>query len=279
MKILSIDVGIKNLAICLINLNNDNHNDYKIEILKIINLFDEKIKKCEIQIFDKKNNHSICNKEAKFYKNNSFYCKSHASKNDEFMLPTSDFLKYKRMNIDQLKKIALDYNIKYDKNTKTNLIENIEKYIKDKVFENIGNTKCSEISIIELGIKLKIELDKELANIIDKIDLVLIENQISTIANRMNNIQGMVTQYFIMNNLTKINYVSPINKLKKYMNNNKITYNERKKLSIEISKKKLLEITNDSIEKQKIIEYFNNSKKKDDLADSFLQALWYIENL
>ena len=52
----------------------------------------------------------------------------------------------------------------------------------------------------------------------------------------------------------------------------KTTYNERKKLSIEVTKNIL--IKNSTLQKWK--DFFNKHKKKDDLADCFLQGRWYL---
>jgi hypothetical protein len=51
---------------------------------------------------------------------------------------------------------------------------------------------------------------------IDTIDTVVIENQISPIANRMKTVQGMITQYFLMRGVDKrrIIYFSAVQKLK-----------------------------------------------------------------
>jgi hypothetical protein len=32
----------------------------------------------------------------------------------------------------------------------------------------------------------------------------------------------------------------------------------------------------DNLNKEKVIEMFNKHKKRDDLADSFLQAIWFL---
>jgi hypothetical protein len=55
------------------------------------------------------------------------------------------------------------------------------------------------------------------------------------------------------------------------MGKDKTTYNERKKIGIEITKNILNADKNISD-----IEQISNSNKKDDLADCFLQGLWYI---
>ena len=62
---------------------------------------------------------------------------------------------------------------------------------------------------------------------------------------------------------------------KYFLKGKKTTYNERKKLSISITKN-ILE------KKPKLntwTDYFNKNSKKDDLADAFLQCLWYINNI
>ena len=53
--------------------------------------------------------------------------------------------------------------------------------------------------------------------LIDNIHFVIIENQISPIANRMKTIQGMLAQFFIMkNDDIHIEFVSSSNKLKQF---------------------------------------------------------------
>ena len=128
-------------------------------------------------------------------------------------------------------------------------------------------------NLIDLGkiIKNKLE-EKELSKKINlnTIDMILIENQISPIANRMAIIQGMITQYYLMKNKNIIKFISGINKLKFFIGTKKTTYNERKKLSIQITNK-LINETNNTWS-----EFFFNNKKQDDLADCFLQGIWFL---
>ena len=50
------------------------------------------------------------------------------------------------------------------------------------------------------------------------------------------------------------------------------TYKERKDLGIECAAKQIIET-----QEAKWVQLFDTHKKKDDMADSFLQALWYIK--
>jgi hypothetical protein len=131
------------------------------------------------------------------------------------------------------------------------------------------------------------ELNK-ISHVLD-VTHVIIENQISPIANRMKTIHGMLAQYFIMvgSQDIHIEFVSSMNKLKGYTitnndenkNNKKEEnpcenkYKQHKKDSIVISNLFLEENENLQMWKPKLI-----TSKKDDLADCFLQGIWYLKS-
>jgi hypothetical protein len=128
---------------------------------------------------------------------------------------------------------------------------------------------------------------------IDEITHVIIENQISPIANRMKTIQGMLAQYFIMKNEDiHIFFVSSSHKLKQFIDislknefvdkpitnsqykpKNNPNYKENKKDGIYYTK--VILDSNDHLQKWK---ESMNTTKKDDLADSFLQGLWFFKD-
>lgn len=271
MKVLSIDVGIKNLAICILETN---ISGFDIKFWDVINLSEEKNYKCNCNIKDKKNT-KICNKQAQYYKGDNFYCKTHAN-SSTYKLPTSSITKYKSLKLDDLNLLCQEYDIKVIKNNKQSIIQQIEQYIEKNLLNSISNLKCNSINLIDIGKSIRDNLNKLDIFTFTNIDYVLIENQISPIANRMNCIQGMISQYFIMKNIDNILYISAANKLKSFIGTKKTTYNERKKLSVTITKNILLENIMDNLNKEKVIEMFNKHKKRDDLADSFLQAIWFL---
>ena len=134
---------------------------------------------------------------------------------------------------------------------------------------------ANKMDLVSIGVAIKKQFDTHFSDIINDIDHIVIENQISPIATRMKTIQGMIMQYFIMKGITSITFASAINKLKAFTIDKKTSYKDRKKLGIEVTKKilNLLPLLNTNI------DYFINHQKKDDLADSFLQGVWYLQSI
>lgn len=90
----------------------------------------------------------------------------------------------------------------------------------------------------------------------------------------MKSLQGMIMQHFIENKITSIFEISSSNKLRDFLNGKKTTYAERKKIGIV----KTRELISNNINLKKWITHFNTHKKKDDLADCYLQGLWFIKH-
>ena len=61
-----------------------------------------------------------------------------------------------------------------------------------------------DVNLITIGRNLKKKFDSLLNGY--NLDIVLIENQISPIANRMKTLQGMISQYFIMKDVKNIEF-------------------------------------------------------------------------
>lgn len=267
MRVLSIDVGIKNLAYCLFDVVND--KNFHIEDWEVINLCEDNKKNCCEMVG--KNRETHCSKVATYFKDEAFYCKLHAKKRDWLVPPSTTALQIKRMPVDEICQLLDDLMIEYSKPIKkSKLIKTYENYVNTRCFNCVKETKAGDMSLIDVGKGL---VQKFSARFPWKIDVVLIENQVSPIANRMKTIQGMIAQYFIMKDSDIISFIAACNKLKYYTNGEKTSYNERKKMGVEITSALL---TN-NYQLKDAVPMLMNTKKKDDLCDSFLQGIWYME--
>ena len=84
------------------------------------------------------------------------------------------------------------------KRNKKETLEKIGLFLDAKLFhkiEEVITVKAQDLNLIELGRNMARILDKSVS--INDVTHVIIENKISTLANRMKSIQGMLAQYFI----------------------------------------------------------------------------------
>jgi hypothetical protein len=279
--ILSIDIGIKNLACCVIHVD-ESLNEIKILKWDVLNLIPDAV--CQ-----------KCGKKAKLQKNEIKVCRRHAKEYPPFHILSPSLEKVHTKSLRELREellgqvafitwlskshIAAQDEIKTAK--KKDLITYLKHYKEEQTFDDIKVNSASSHSFMTLGRSIMNCFDKWLDGII--VDNVLIENQISPLANRMKTIQGMVTQYMIMRDVPQVEYISALNKLKvaKYIPHlpplPQKTYSQRKKSGIELTS---ILISNETISSCTIhhnfLKHFRNHTKKDDLADAFLQGVWWI---
>ena len=294
MKILSFDIGIRNMAICCLEINKEDSkiNIIHWDVLNLIELNNEKTQTCN-QLNKPKTKKSLptcCIRKAKFMKNNEYFCEKHAN-SSPFLIPTKETsLPYlKKQKLEKIITIAHSLFIfenNQEKWKKDDYIKKITEHYENKCLEPIiiKKKKAGDVDLIDIGKNMKIELDK--FNF-DDIQYVIIENQLSPLASRMKTIQGMLAQYFIMKyENASIQFVSSANKLKQFEDKNK------SKKDVEIKnknstnpnykehKKDGIFYTNEIIAKNEYFESWKekmNTKKKDDLADCFLQGVWFFK--
>lgn len=237
----------------------------------------------------------ICNKTAKYQKNGTTYCETHAKSNHEFMIPKKQWTQtaLKKLKLDELLKLCDSMQILGESSSqkllKKTVLEKMDFFFESKCYQLIVPRKdksASSTDLITIGRNMKICLD-QVPNL-DQITHVIMENQISPIATRMKTVQGMLAQYFIMKydgnnaNSSQLNIecVSSVNKLKHFSSVSTVdtavtdsTYKQHKIDGVYHCGKILeqnaqLESWKDSLK----------TKKKDDLADCFLQGIWYLRN-
>ena len=224
MKILSFDIGIKNMALCCLEVNTENKrtNILHWDVLNLIN--DDNRLHCLCNQFNKakskKQPGSVCQKKAKYRKGYQYYCDKH-SKSSPYVIPTNS------MKLPFIKKQKVDFLISLahslflfennsEKRKKEEYVEKIYNHYQKTCLEPISiiKTKAGDVDLIDIGKRMKIEMDKyDLHDVLH----IIIENQISPLASRMKTIQGMLAQYFIMKyENTSIHFVSSANKLKQF---------------------------------------------------------------
>jgi hypothetical protein len=281
MKVLSIDVGIKNLAFCLFQRDEENQNSsFTISQWDIINLSVEKTMTCSSSSSlsaKTKTKLGVCGKPAKFMKSSNCFCLQHAKKQPTYLLPLAELKPafIKKQKIAKLNEIANKYKLLAPDTSckKADIIELISTFVSNICLEEVKGVNASKVDLLEIGTNIKTKFNS-LFQEEGFIDYVVIENQISPIANRMKTIQGMIAQYFIMsqNGVGSIQFVSASNKLKDCDVAAKKTYADRKKLGISLC----LDTISTHPNYQDKVQYFKSHKKKDDLSDSFLQGVWFI---
>ena len=289
MRIASFDVGIKNMAYCVFELSGNAASIVGWNVVTLIHAPIQEGHTCNCMNLPKtkKAVAKICGKVAKFRKGERTFCKKHAE-NGEFLIPKKEgSLTYlKKQGLEELNKVLTTNQIPIPTNikvTKGKLIEIIHAFFLERSLTPISEVRgktSKETDLIEIGKAMKTKF-AEIPALQQGITHVIIENQISPIANRMKTIQGMLAQYFIMKlENVCIEFISSANKLKSFLTQpteSTATQGEKYKKH----KTDAIEICGKIIEKHSGFSTwrtgFQESKKKDDLADCFLQGLWYLK--
>jgi hypothetical protein len=151
-----------------------------------------------------------------------------------------------------------------------------KKCKKKKLNTNYDLFKLSQNCINELK---KINLEN--------ISYVLIENQPALKNPTMKSIQMIIYTFFIMSgvmnnesSITEVHMINARNKLKVYKGPKiECPYEDNKKNRYKINKYLAIKYCENMIDKdcEEFKLLFNESKKKDDLADCYLQGIYYIE--
>jgi len=258
MRILSIDVGIKNLALCTIDSSTGD-----IAYWQVLNL-------CSGEpVCQHPTRKGSCGKNARFRMGDVLYCNAHAAKS-VFKLPKDipSCANLKKLERPSLQTMADELEITDGESlSKAKLASTIREKMLSMAMAEVPLRNANTIELPELARILQCRLDDALT--LEGLDEVVIENQISPVANRMKCLQSMLTQYFTMRGVPSIKFVSAANKLR-FSNGPKSTYAERKKLGIAVTRA-FLQSTSSPHQKT-----FEVHSKKDDLADALLQGLAYL---
>ena len=284
MRILSYDIGIKNLAYCMAEYDKQSK---KLLILEwnIINLIENEINSQQLcSHISKMRPYKPCPNIANFrlVNNEVFYCKTHVKKNYKFIKPI----------IEKTDILGICHNSDCNKKIKY-VVDNVmlcpsHKKQKDEFFKKnytlkkIKTISCSDYPIDKVADHMIEILDTSYQHLL-QCDIVLLELQIMK-SPRIKTISNYLSMYYRMNgkhykkngsNIQDVRYIMASSKLRFDDSNteeNTDNYKNRKKTGIE-NVNDYLTLVGDIENK----EWFNSQKKKDDLADALLQILIFIK--
>jgi hypothetical protein len=316
MKIISFDVGIKNMAYCVLSVEPTTPKTFNIIDWNVITLMESESAPlkctCTNPAKSKKKQPTPCSKKANYQKDGKYYCEKHASSPDApFIIPLKDEspMSLKKKKKEELAAMCRKYELEVVVDggcaapQKDDLLNSLGEFFKRRCFEPLLKKRtqtADEVNLIEIGKSMKRQLDA-VESIHTGITHVVIENQISPIATRMKTIQGMLAQYFIMRYgggggggsgsgsgsggtaEPHIEFVSSSNKLKLFRAPPPAAAASASATpsSYKANKQDSVKYCSQIIQQNSLLETWRTClevKKKDDYADCFLQGLWYMNS-
>ena len=284
MKVLSFDVGIANLAYCVLEKIDDN---FKILVWGVINLVDNRQKcdyqmtgkKCDInakfEIYDKDKSKDVLDKPV-------YSCSRHKIK----LMPSLEKIVQKKKIVEYICDYCSDNATHICKKLNINFCEgHLTKW--KKIIKYIG---CKKYVTVACGRQPQQYLSEKLFTRLDllkeyflNVDEVLIENQPSMRNPVMKTISVFLYSYFVIRGtidnklISYVKFISPSNKLKiDIENTNEILGGGKTKEKVyKLTKELGIKYCRALISKDDD-EIIALVKKKDDMADAFLQAFQYL---
>jgi hypothetical protein len=280
MKVISIDVGIKNMAYCILEVSDEAIGIKDWRVVSFMNPENTVVYHCNC--FTKKTKRSpekMCGRIAKYRKGEQrLFCDKHAKTQTEYIFPKN----IKKMKLEEIKGVAAEYGIENAPKKRVDIVAAVEEYQNQKGLEPVLKTKearANDTDLILIGNNIKRVLNGVLREHTE-ITHVLIENQISPLANRMKTVQGMLAQYFIMcYDRIEIEFISSANKLKMFQSTQTGGEPQTQSQKYKKHKKDGILYCEQVLVKNKWVDGFwrdCETKKRDDLADCFLQGVWWI---
>lgn len=283
MKLLSFDVGIRNLAGCLFDLE---AGELKIQWWKSMDLLEPTIYDC-----------LGCLKNGDPCKNPSTWEGCTVDGTARYYCGTHKALHNVHVEKTEVKDVGVcDYG-KCRGKAVLSVLDKVycrkhgdKQFAKEKqrlMIKKIKHQTCKNIEPMSLKLSMWNLLDSMAGDLLTA-DVVVIENQPSLKNPTMKSIAETLFNYFLCrgvvdrartdSNIKEVKYISPSNKMKLSLNNaveiNAISdkahkYKKTKQLAVADCCRLLSDVPN-------VKEILAKHKKKDDMADSFLQGLFYL---
>ena len=93
MKVISFDIGIKNMAYCVLSSTDNTDKPIIIHDWNVLSMIEPENSitypcNCSIPGKNKKTPSKPCGKKSKYQKNEQYFCERHAKKNTQWIIPT-----------------------------------------------------------------------------------------------------------------------------------------------------------------------------------------------
>lgn len=253
MKVISFDVGIRNLAYCV--LEGTDRNDVKIVDWNIIDVLGEQAgvgaPKCHKCATAARYEHAS---------NGLFSCAKHTPRKKKSLTKTE----INKMTPNQINEQLTAEGLTTEVTKKADLVKLLYNHYKQNTWKKCVSS-ATQGSCLDLAPAIIKSLDARPAW--KGADLVCIENQMDR---RMFGVQAMIQMYFCCRGFRSVG-VSATHKLSNIVTVEDSTgsYKGRKATGIAHARELVPQVNQ---------AHFLSHPKKDDLADSFLQGLWVLEH-
>ena len=254
MKLISFDVGLRNLAYCV--LEGTSRADVTIVDWNIIDVLGEQAGVGAARCFK-------CSAAARYEhaSDGVFACSKHTPKKKEAVTKAT----LTKKPVTELREEIARTGLQTDATKKADLVKLLYNHAKQNTWKKCVASSTTG-SVMDMSPAILKSLDARLSSW-KGADAVCIENQPER---RMYAVQAMLQMYFTMRGI-KATGVSATHKLSNLVtiDDSVTTYKGRKKTGITHAYA-LVPAANQ--------EHFARHPKKDDLADSFLQGMWVLEH-
>lgn len=249
MKLVSFDVGLRNLAFCI--LEGTSRKDVKILHWDLIDVMAEENGHDKPLCFK-------CRKSANWNQGQTYACSRHKT-SEKGCTKTS----LSKRTTEDLKKVADSLNIQG--RTKKELVDKLYVHYSARVWKRCVKS-CKQGSVVDLAPLISNSLTAR-TGIWTGSNKIIFEQQPDK---RMMAVQAMMHMWFVCHGY-EAKGVSAIHKLTNMVTVDDATktYKGRKKTGI---------VHAAALVPDKWKDFMLKHPKKDDLADAFLQGLWFLEN-
>lgn len=254
MKLISFDVGLRNLAYCV--LEGTSRTDVKIVDWNIIDVLGEQSGVGAVRCYK-------CSAAARYEHacDGTFACSKHTPKKKAAVTKAS----LNKKSPEELKGEIETWGLQTDAKKKSDLVALLYNHARQNTWKKCV-ASSTQGSVMDLSRAIMTSLDARQSSWAGA-DAVCIENQPER---RMYAVQAMLQMYFTVRGFACAG-ISATHKLSNIITVDDAvhTYKGRKKTGI-VHAYALVPAANQ--------EHFKKHPKKDDLADSFLQGLWAMEH-